>query len=186
MTGPGLQGHHTARLLARTLHGPPGTRPGSRGRRRLRLRGRGRSSASWAYRTAAMSLIRHAYVRTARRNCGIGTKLLGFLQSTTTKPLLVGTWAAAAWAIAFYEKRGYKVLPATEIASSGSTGTYPARWTLPSCSSTPAGHTRDLSPAAPRYSPAISRSGRVHHHARHVGRALFLRRLSRPLPAEPG
>ncbi len=58
-----------------------------------------------------VSLIRHAYVRTARRNCGIGTRLLGFLQSTTTKPLLVGTWAAAAWAIAFYEKRGYKVLP---------------------------------------------------------------------------
>ncbi|OPY01864.1 MAG: putative acetyltransferase [Syntrophorhabdus sp. PtaB.Bin184] len=58
-----------------------------------------------------VSLIRHAYVRTARRNHGIGSRLLDFLQSTTDKPLLVGTWAAATWAIAFYQKKGYRVLP---------------------------------------------------------------------------
>jgi GNAT superfamily N-acetyltransferase len=57
-----------------------------------------------------VSLIRHAYVFTAHRNRGIGTTLLDFLGSTTTKPLLVGTWAAAAWAIAFYEKKGYSLL----------------------------------------------------------------------------
>jgi GNAT superfamily N-acetyltransferase len=61
-----------------------------------------------------VSLIRHAYVRTARRNCGIGTRLLDFLQSTTDKPLLVGTWAAASWAIAFYERKGYRILPPHE------------------------------------------------------------------------
>jgi len=59
-------------------------------------------------------LIRHAYVRTAERNCGMGTKLLAFLESTTAKPLLVGTWAAAVWAIAFYEKSAYRLLPAGE------------------------------------------------------------------------
>lgn len=59
-------------------------------------------------------LIRHAYVRTAQRNRGLGTKLLAFLESTTAKPLLVGTWAAATWAIAFYEKRGYRLLPVGE------------------------------------------------------------------------
>jgi len=56
-------------------------------------------------------LIRHAYVRTAQRNRGLGTGLLTFLESTTAKPLLVGTWAAARWAIAFYEKNGYRLLP---------------------------------------------------------------------------
>jgi len=57
-----------------------------------------------------VSLIRHAYVFTVHRNRGIGTTLLDFLGSTTTKPLLVGTWAAATWAIAFYEKKGYRLL----------------------------------------------------------------------------
>lgn len=61
-----------------------------------------------------VSLIRHAYVFTAHRNRGIGTTLLDFLESSTTKPLLVGTWAAAAWAIAFYEKKRYRLLPPDE------------------------------------------------------------------------
>jgi GNAT superfamily N-acetyltransferase len=61
-----------------------------------------------------VSLVRHAYVRTAHRNHGIGSRLLEFLGSTTAKPLLVGTWAAASWAIAFYESRGYRVLPPRE------------------------------------------------------------------------
>lgn len=56
-------------------------------------------------------LVRHAYVRTAQRNRGLGTRLLAFLESTTAKPLLVGTWAAAGWAVAFYEKHGYRLLP---------------------------------------------------------------------------
>ena len=55
-----------------------------------------------------VTLIRHAYVSTARRNCGIGGKMLSFLRSQTTQPLLIGTWADAVWAIHFYEKHGFR------------------------------------------------------------------------------
>ena len=59
-----------------------------------------------------VTLIRHAYVRTARRNGGIGGKLLAHLRTLTHRPVLIGTWAAATWAVAFYEKHGFrKVTP---------------------------------------------------------------------------
>lgn len=61
-----------------------------------------------------VALIRHAYVKTARRNQGIGTKLLRHLESMTTKPMLIGTWADATWAIRFYEKNGYRRLSRQE------------------------------------------------------------------------
>ena len=61
-----------------------------------------------------VTLIRHAYVRWSHRNRGIGTRLLRILESTTGKPILVGTWADAAWAIAFYQKNGYRLLLAEE------------------------------------------------------------------------
>ena len=63
-----------------------------------------------------VALIRHAYVRTAERRKGIGEKLLRELEAMTTKPILIGTWNAAAWAIRFYEKNGYRALsrPETE------------------------------------------------------------------------
>lgn len=57
-----------------------------------------------------VALIRHAYVKTARRSQGIGTKLLRHLESMTNKPILIGTWIDAAWAIRFYEKHGYRRL----------------------------------------------------------------------------
>ena len=60
-----------------------------------------------------VTLIRHAYVRTACRNRGIGSGLLRHLRTLTTRPILIGTWAAAVWAVAFYEKHGFrKVDPA--------------------------------------------------------------------------
>jgi len=59
----------------------------------------------------AVTLIRHAYVRTARQNRGVGTQLLRHLESLTAKAILIGTWAAATWAIRFYEKHGYLLLP---------------------------------------------------------------------------
>ena len=52
-------------------------------------------------------LIRHAYVRTQIRKQGIGRTLLTHLESLTAKPILIGTWKAASWAISFYEKNGY-------------------------------------------------------------------------------
>lgn len=61
-----------------------------------------------------VTLIRHAYVRTERRNLGIGTMLLRFLESGAEKPILIGTWAGAEWAIAFYRKNGYRLLPEDE------------------------------------------------------------------------
>ena len=54
-----------------------------------------------------VTLIRHAYVRTASRNQGIGGKLLEFLRAKTELPILIGTWANAVWAVAFYEKHGF-------------------------------------------------------------------------------
>lgn len=54
-----------------------------------------------------VTLIRHAYVRTAYRSQGIGSKLLEFLLKEITTPVLIGTWADAAWAIRFYEKHGF-------------------------------------------------------------------------------
>ena len=54
-----------------------------------------------------VALIRHAYVRTRRRNRGVGTLLLRGLTRDSTKPILIGTWRAADWAIRFYEKHGF-------------------------------------------------------------------------------
>jgi len=57
-----------------------------------------------------VTLIRHAYVRTVQRNHGIGGLLLGHLRTMTDRPLLIGTWAAADWAIRFYVKNGFRVV----------------------------------------------------------------------------
>ena len=54
-----------------------------------------------------VQLIRHAYVRTTRRNKGIGSILLQELTRNSTKPVLIGTWKAASWAIRFYQKHGF-------------------------------------------------------------------------------
>ena len=61
-----------------------------------------------------VTLIRHAYVRTAKRGRGIGSALLSHLYDQTTRPVLVGTWAAAVWAIAFYEKHGFRLVSTKE------------------------------------------------------------------------
>ena len=61
-----------------------------------------------------VALIRHAYVVTAARGRGIGGRLLGFLLAQTTRPVLVGTWAAATWAIRFYERHGFTLMGPAE------------------------------------------------------------------------
>jgi len=58
-----------------------------------------------------VTLIRHAYVRTAHQKQGIGARLLAHLIEMTEGPLLVGTWRDASWAIHFYEGHGFTMLP---------------------------------------------------------------------------
>ena len=61
-----------------------------------------------------VTLIRHAYVRTASQGQGIGGKLLAELRKLTNRSVLIGTWAAATWAIRFYEKHGFKLVTPEE------------------------------------------------------------------------
>ena len=56
-----------------------------------------------------VDLIRHAYVRTRHRRQGIGSELLRRVEAQSEKPILIGTWAAATWAIDFYRAHGYQV-----------------------------------------------------------------------------
>jgi GNAT superfamily N-acetyltransferase len=58
-----------------------------------------------------VTLIRHAYVRPANQNHGIGSKLLSHLCGLTNRPILVGTWKDATWAVRFYRNHGFKLLP---------------------------------------------------------------------------
>jgi len=62
-----------------------------------------------------VTLIRHAYVLPEHQRRGIGSKLLRHLISLAkTSEILVGTWANATWAIRFYEKHGFKLVPPEE------------------------------------------------------------------------
>ncbi len=55
-----------------------------------------------------VTLVRHVYVIPDSQGKGIGTRLLDHLKKLTkTRLLLVGTWAAAYWAVAFYQKYGF-------------------------------------------------------------------------------
>ena len=65
-------------------------------------------------RVRDVTLIRHAYVVTARQNRGVGGALLAFLRRRTSRPILIGTWAAAGWAIRFYEKHGFRLISGRE------------------------------------------------------------------------
>jgi len=61
-----------------------------------------------------VNLIRHAYVRTNIRNRGIGGLLLEYLRTFSKRPILIGTWADASWAIRFYEKYDFQIVLGTE------------------------------------------------------------------------
>jgi N-acetylglutamate synthase-like GNAT family acetyltransferase len=61
-----------------------------------------------------VTLIRHAYVLREKQKQGIGTKLLNHLIKLTDKPILIGTWAKAYWAIHFYQKNGFKLVSQEE------------------------------------------------------------------------
>ena len=60
------------------------------------------------------TLIRHAYVLSAHQGRGIGGALLATLVRQSSGQLLVGTWEAADWAIRFYQRHGFRLVPAEE------------------------------------------------------------------------
>jgi N-acetylglutamate synthase-like GNAT family acetyltransferase len=57
-----------------------------------------------------VALVRHAYVAPTTQRSGLGTKLLRHVLDRTDKPILIGTWAAATWAIDFYRRNGFVVV----------------------------------------------------------------------------
>ena len=71
-------------------------------------------------------LIRHAYVKTAERRRGAGSALLNATRDNTKRPILIGTWAAATWAIRFYEKHGFRLIEGRE-----KTRLLKTYWTVP-------------------------------------------------------
>lgn len=62
----------------------------------------------------AVALVRHAYVASAAQRRGVGTMLLRHVLGLAGKPVLIGTWAAASWAIDFYRRNGFSVVPGAE------------------------------------------------------------------------
>jgi GNAT superfamily N-acetyltransferase len=73
-----------------------------------------------------VDLIRHAYVRPGAQGEGIGRRLLEHLRASAERPLLVGTWAAAEWAIRFYRRNGFE--PVTTEQKNRLLTTY---WNIP-------------------------------------------------------
>lgn len=61
-----------------------------------------------------VALVRHAYVLPGTQRGGIGTTLLRHVESITPKPILIGTWADASWAIGFYQRNGYTIVSDAE------------------------------------------------------------------------
>ena len=57
-----------------------------------------------------VTLIRHAYVLTEYRGKGIGRMLLEHLKQLTARPILIGTWKAATWAVKFYQQNGFRLV----------------------------------------------------------------------------
>ena len=73
-----------------------------------------------------VDLIRHAYVLPALQGEGVGTSLLRHLRGLSGRPMLVGTWAAAEWAIRFYERNGF-----ARVGEAEKTELLRRYWTIP-------------------------------------------------------
>jgi len=58
-----------------------------------------------------VDLIRHAYVLPEHQRRGVGAALLGHLRGLSTRQMLIGTWAAADWAVRFYQRHGFELVP---------------------------------------------------------------------------
>jgi GNAT superfamily N-acetyltransferase len=75
---------------------------------------------------ADVDLIRHAYVQPAAQGHGIGGALLDHLMAGATRRVLVGTWAAAEWAIGFYRRHGF-----VQVDPEEKTRLLQTYWTIP-------------------------------------------------------
>jgi GNAT superfamily N-acetyltransferase len=73
-----------------------------------------------------VDLIRHAYVSPGRQRSGVGGALLAHLARSTTRRMLVGTWAAADWAIRFYRRHGFEL-----VSPERKTELLQTYWTIP-------------------------------------------------------
>jgi GNAT superfamily N-acetyltransferase len=73
-----------------------------------------------------VDLIRHAYVLPEYQKRGIGGALLGHVRRQTTRRMLVGTWAAATWAIDFYQHHGFVL-----VAPAAKATLLKTYWTIP-------------------------------------------------------
>ena len=73
-----------------------------------------------------VDLIRHAYVAPEAQRGGIGGALLEHLCGLTDRRILVGTWAAASWAIRFYERHGFEL-----VAPEMKAALLKTYWTIP-------------------------------------------------------
>ena len=61
-----------------------------------------------------VALVRHAYTTPTVQRKGVGTRLLRHVEGLADKPILIGTWAAASWAIDFYQRNGFAVVSETD------------------------------------------------------------------------
>jgi N-acetylglutamate synthase-like GNAT family acetyltransferase len=61
-----------------------------------------------------VALVRHAYVSPATQRSGVGTSLLHNVEGLVDKPILIGTWASASWAIEFYRRNGFTLVSSSE------------------------------------------------------------------------
>ena len=73
-----------------------------------------------------VDLIRHAYVRPGSQRRGIGAALISHTRSLSSRQMLVGTWAAAGWAIAFYQRHGFVL-----VSPEQKTALLKTYWTIP-------------------------------------------------------
>jgi GNAT superfamily N-acetyltransferase len=73
-----------------------------------------------------VDLIRHAYVLPASQRRGVGRELLMHLRRQSARRMLVGTWAAAEWAVRFYRHNGFEL-----VSPERKTALLEAYWTIP-------------------------------------------------------
>src|SRR5512132_674382 len=73
-----------------------------------------------------VALVRHAYTATTAQRKGVGTELLRHIERLTPKPMLIGTWADAKWAIEFYQRNGY-----TLLSTAQKNRVLPLYWSIP-------------------------------------------------------